>query len=101
MRKWLGNKMCANPSTGLFSSGPVLPDEFRLLCMLHNIGATKSEKSLSVQEISEWTMMETSAVQFHLQKLVELGYVEFVKAEGLDKYHLTLYGIRKVLSIYS
>lgn len=78
-----------------------VPEEFRLLCMLHNIGATKLEKSLSIQEICEWTAMETSSVEFHLQKLVELGYVQPIEAEGTGKYHLTPDGIRKVLTLYS
>jgi len=69
--------------------------------MLHNIGATKLEKSLSIQEICEWTAMETSSVEFHLQKLVEFGYVQPIEAEGAGRYHLTLDGIRKVLSLYS
>jgi DNA-binding IclR family transcriptional regulator len=92
--------MCSNPSTG-FSRGPALPEEFRLLCMLHNIGATTSERSLTLEQISEWTRMETSALRPCLQKLSELGYVQFIRAEGVDKYHVTLNGIRKVLSIYS
>ena len=69
--------------------------------MLHNIGATASERSLTIHQISEWTKMEPLALQFHLQKLMELGYVQFIQAEGMDKYHLTVDGIRKVLSIYS
>ncbi len=92
--------MREDPSSG-FSSGPEIPDEMRLLCMLHNIGATESGRSLTIQQISEWTRMDTPALEFHLQKLIELGYVHFVQAEGIDKYHLTLDGIRKVLSIYS
>ena len=92
--------MREDPSSG-FSSGPEMPDELRLLCMLHNIGATESGRSLTIQQISEWTRMDTPALQLHLQKLMELGYVQFVKVEGADKYHLTLDGIRKVLSIYS
>jgi predicted ArsR family transcriptional regulator len=92
--------MREDPSSG-FSSNPEMPDEMHLLCMLHNIGATESGKSLTIQQISEWTRMDTPALQFHLQKLSELGYVQFVQAEGIDKYHLTLDGIRKVLSIYS
>jgi DNA-binding IclR family transcriptional regulator len=92
--------MREDPSSG-YSSGPEIPEEMRLLCMLHNIGATESGKSLTIQQISEWTRMDTPTLQFHLQKLSELGYVQFVQAEGIDKYHLTLDGIRKVLSIYS
>jgi len=87
--------MCAG------SSAPEIPEELRLLCMLHNIGATTPEKSLSLQEICDWTMVEISAVQSHLQSLIGLGYVDSTKTEGTDKYHVTLDGIRKVLSIYS
>ena len=78
-----------------------MPEEFQLLCMLHNIGATTSEKSLPIDRISEWTRMETSVVQLQLQKLVELDFVHCTKTEGIDKYHITLNGIRKVLSTYS
>ena len=45
--------------------------------------------------------MEISTLSSYLQKLTELGYVQFIKAEGVDKYHVTINGIRKVLSIYS
>ena len=81
--------------------GPELSEELRLLVMLHNIGATESGRSLTAQQISEWTRMDTPTLQLHLQKLNELGYVQFVQVEGTDKCHLTLDGIRKVLSIYS
>jgi len=81
--------------------GPELPDEMRLLVMLHNIGATESGKSLTAQQISEWTKMDNPTLQFHLQKLIKLGYIESLHAEGIDKYNLTLDGIRKVLSMYS
>jgi len=78
-----------------------VPEEFRLLCMLHNIGATKMERSLSIKEICEWTALETSSVELHLRRLVELGYVQPIEAEGAGKYHLTPNGIRKVLTLYS
>jgi DNA-binding IclR family transcriptional regulator len=92
--------MREDPSSG-FSSGSELSDELRLLCMLHNIGATESGRSLTLQQISEWTKMDTPALESHLQKLIGLGYVQFVQADGTSRYHLTLDGIRKVLSIYS
>jgi len=76
-------------------------EEFRLLRMLHNIGATKPEKSLSIEEISEWTGTETSRIEPELQKLAEQGFVELVGVEGINKYHVTLSGMRKVLSMYS
>ncbi len=76
-------------------------EEFRLLRMLHNIGATKPEKSLSIEEISEWTETETIKVETELQKLAEQGFVQSMEAGGLNKYHVTLSGMRKVLSMYS
>jgi len=78
-----------------------LSEEFRLLYMLHNIGATTSEKSLSIPEVAEWTALETSVVGVCLQKLKDSGYVELKEVGGVEKYHLTLNGIRKVLSLYS
>jgi len=88
-------------SSSGFSYGPVVPEDLRLLCMLHNIGAVAPERSLTVKEISEWTTVEASMVQSYLQKFVEEGYVGHIKADDVDRYHLTLNGIRKVLSIYS
>ena len=76
-------------------------EEFRLLRMLHNIGATKPEKSLSVEEISEWTGTEPRMIEAELQKLAGEGFVQSVEAEGISKYHVTLSGMRKVLSMYS
>jgi predicted transcriptional regulator len=75
--------------------------EFRLLRMLHNIGATKPEKSLSIEEISEWTETETQEIETELQKLAEQGFIQSMEAEGISKYHVTLSGMRKVLSMYS
>jgi predicted transcriptional regulator len=75
--------------------------EFRLLRMLHNIGATKPEKSLSIEEISEWTETETREIETELQKLAEQGFIQSMEAEGISKYHVTLSGMRKVLSMYS
>lgn len=83
------------------SSGPPIPEDLRLLCMLHNIGAITPERSLTVKEISEWTTVEASTVQSYLQEFVEQGYVNHIRAGEIDRYHLTLNGLRKVLSIYS
>ena len=82
------------------STSPIVPEDLRLLCMLHNIGAVAPERSLTIKEISEWTTVEASAVQSYLQKFVEEGYVNHIRAGETDRYHLTLNGIRKVLSIY-
>ncbi len=92
--------MYEGPSSS-FSSGPEMSEELRLLVMLHNIGATASDRSLTLQQISEWVRMEAPALQSCLHKLAEMGYVNGFQAEGTEKYHLTIDGIRKVLSIYS
>ncbi|UCC33977.1 MAG: hypothetical protein JSW53_02960 [Candidatus Bathyarchaeota archaeon] len=76
-------------------------EEFRLLRMLHNIGATKPEKSLSIHEISEWTETEASEIDTELQKLAKQGFIQSIEADGTTKYHVTLSGMRKVLSMYS
>ncbi len=77
------------------------PNQLRLLIMLHNIGATESAKSLTMKQISEWTRMKTPELEGHLQKLIELGYAQKFRKDETDKYHLTIDGIRKVLSLYS
>ena len=77
------------------------PNQLRLLIMLHNIGATQSSKALTVDQISEWTRMDAPELHNHLQKLIELGYAQHFRSEETDKYHLTVDGIRKVLSLYS
>lgn len=80
---------------------PNLPEEFRFLAMLHNIGAIVPEKALTTDEISKWTTMDTGTVQGHLGKLIELGYVKTTKADNVDKYYVSVDGIRKVLTLYS
>ena len=83
------------------SPRPELPEEFRFLCMLHNVGATSVERALAVEEIVKWTNKEASVIQEHLRKLRELGYVESVTKGGTDKFHVSAMGIRKVLTLYS
>ncbi len=77
------------------------PNQLRLLIMLHNIGATEEKKALDLNQIAEWTRMETSELQGHIQKLIELGYAQHFCSDDTDKYYLTTDGIRKVLSLYS
>lgn len=84
-----------------FSYREELPAEFRLLSMLHNIGAVTPERSMTVEEITKWTDFDASAVSGQLQKLKESGYVQFIEAGGIGKYHLTTTGITKVLTLYS
>jgi len=45
--------------------------------------------------------MEAPELDGHLKKLIELGYAQHFRSEEKDKYHLTIDGIRKVLSLYS
>ncbi len=47
-----------------------MPDEIYFLCLLHNIGAISSEKSLTLDEIARWTVMEPQRVRTQLDKLV-------------------------------
>ncbi len=91
--------MC--PSEFSSNSDSSLPEEFRFLCMLHNIGATTQEHSLTIEEIAKWTSMEISVIRVHLRRLMEMGYVESTRINETDKYNLTHSGIRKVLSLYS
>lgn len=84
-----------------FSYREELPEEFRLLSMLHNIGAVTPERSMTVEEITKWTDSDASAVRSQLQKLKESGYVLFIETGGVGKYHLTTTGITKVLTLYS
>ena len=78
-----------------------VPDEVYFLCMLHNIGATNSDKSLTLEEILRWTTLEPEKAKSKLHKLIETNYIQVVSINGVEKYSLTIDGIRKVLSIYS
>ena len=81
--------------------GQPLPEELYFLCMLHNIGATSSDKSLTLEEISRWTAMEPQEAKEKLEKLIKNNYVCVNRMEGVEKYHITTNGIMKVLSMYS
>jgi transcription initiation factor IIE alpha subunit len=84
-----------------FTPPPQVPEEFRVLSMMHNIGAITPERSLTAEELSKWTEIDVQTVRTHLQKLREGGYVEFVDTSGTQKYHVTRTGIMKVLTLYS
>lgn len=78
-----------------------MPEEFQFLCILHNVGATSPERSLTVQEIVRWTDKEAPMIRDYLQKLQELGYVQPITSDETKKYHVSIMGIRKVLTLYS
>jgi DNA-binding MarR family transcriptional regulator len=78
-----------------------LPEEFRFLCMLHNVGAITAERSLALEDIAKWTNEEAPTIQEHLRRLGELGYVQSVRKDEQDRFHVSAMGIRKVLTLYS
>jgi predicted transcriptional regulator len=78
-----------------------MPEEFSFLCMLHNIGAVNSEKSLTTDEISKWTFIEPEKVKQYLRKLLQSEYISMNPNQGTKRYYVTSNGIRKVLSTYS
>lgn len=82
-------------------TAPQVPEAFRVLSMMHNIGAVNPERSLSADELALWTGMDAATIVGYLQKLREGGYVEFVEMSGIQKYHVTRNGIMKVLTLYS
>jgi len=78
-----------------------MPEEIYFLCLLHNVGATSSDRSLTLDEIVRWTVMEPGKIRENLEKLIQTDYVRMVSREGAERYHVTTNGIRKVLSMYS
>jgi DNA-binding transcriptional regulator GbsR (MarR family) len=81
--------------------GYSMPDEIYFLCLLHNVGATNSDRSLTLDEITRWTVMEPQKVRENLEKLINTEYIQKTFREGSERYHVTVSGIRKVLSMYS
>jgi hypothetical protein len=81
--------------------GYSLPDEIYFLCLLHNVGATSIDRSLTIDEICRWTVTEPQKVRDNLEKLISTSYVQRDLREGAERYHVTINGIRKVLSMYS
>jgi hypothetical protein len=78
-----------------------LPDEIYFLCLLHNVGATSIDKSLTIDEICRWTVTEPQKVRDNLEKLISTDYVQRDLSGGAERFHVTINGIRKVLSMYS
>ena len=69
--------------------------------MLHNIGATSTDRSMTVDEISRWTALEPQKIIETLNSLIATHYVEVERKDEVEKYNITIDGIRKVLSMYS
>jgi len=83
------------------SASASMPDELYFLCLLHNIGATTPEKSLTLEQISRWTVMKPEKAEENLRKLMGSNYVQTSFISGVHRYFITIDGIRKVLSMYS
>jgi len=69
--------------------------------MLHNVGAISSDRSLTVEEIKNWTVMEPEKVKTNIQKLIETNCIQVYSSGEVKRFYLTVDGIRKVLSMYS
>jgi DNA-binding IclR family transcriptional regulator len=78
-----------------------IPDEIYFLCILHNIGATDSNRALTLEEIARWTATDLPKAEENITKLIENGYVGVSETSGVRRYFITVDGIRKVLSMYS
>jgi predicted transcriptional regulator len=78
-----------------------MPEEISILCLLHNIGAINSDKSMTIEEISVWIAMESEKVKEYLEKLISNNYISMDVYEGNRRYYVTKEGIRKVLTMYS
>ena len=81
--------------------GYYIPEEISFLCLLHNIGATSSDKSLTTEQISNRTAVESEKVMENLGKLISDRYVSMDVYEETRRYRVTIEGIRKVLTMYS
>jgi transcription initiation factor IIE alpha subunit len=80
---------------------PPVPEEFQVLSMMHNIGAIIPERALTPDDLAKWTGIEVGDIKDCLQRLRELGYVEHIEVNEVEKYHVTKIGIMKVLTLYS
>ena len=80
---------------------PPVPEEYKVLSMMHNIGAITPERSLTPDELAMWTGIDVSTIRDCLQRLKELGYVDHIEVSGVEKYVVTKIGIMKVLTLYS
>jgi len=81
--------------------GQPLPEEYHFLCMLHNIGATSSDKSLTLEEISRRIAMKPEKVMEKLERLIREDYVDVNDCGGIKRYQVTVKGVMKVMSMYS
>jgi len=81
--------------------GQSVPDNLRFLRILHNIGATSPDKSLTLEEISRWILIDPQKVRENLEELIKNDYVKVNRDGDTEKFHVTARGIVKVMSMYS
>ena len=84
-----------------YASSPPVPEEFRVLSMMNNVGAVTPEKSLTLEDLAMWTGLVETALRDHLKKVMEQGYVAQIQVQGVEKYYITKMGILKVMTMYS
>lgn len=78
-----------------------LPEDFSLLCMLSNLGVTSRETALSSEEIAERIHLQTDSIAKLITKLIDKGLVAAIEVENIEKFYVTLDGVRRVLTLYS
>jgi hypothetical protein len=76
-------------------------DEFYFLCLLHNIGATSSDTSLNIKNISQFTTIDLKDIEKNLENLINKKYINLIHTDDNKRYYVNIQGIRKVLSMYS
>ena len=78
-----------------------LPEDFSLLCMLSNLGVTSRETALSSREIAERIRLEADYVDRLVTQLLDKGLVASIRMENIEKFYVTIDGVRRVLTLYS
>ena len=84
-----------------YASPPPVPEEFKVLSMMNNVGAVAAEKSLTIEDLSMWTGLAEAALRDHLKKMTEQGYIVQIQVQGAERYYITKTGIIKVMTMYS
>ena len=78
-----------------------LPEDFSLLCMLSNLGVTSKDTALSSKEIACRIHLQTDSVDRLIAKLLDKGLVASIEVENIEKFYVTIDGVRRVLTLYS
>jgi DNA-binding IclR family transcriptional regulator len=84
-----------------YASSPHVPEDFKVLSMMNNVGAVTPEKSLTLEDLAMWTGLVETTLRDHLKKVMEQGYVAQIQVQDAEKYYITKMGIIKVMTMYS